>query len=157
MSEYRPATCSPVFIGSLVGLTVGLSLYIFAFLGTFGDPFATPIAEVLFPFALSVSRTLQDSSFGALLFALVQYPIYGVILGFAWSRNRVGKSRVIAYALALLLVHDSWPGEASRHQVGTEVLSNATGLRAANVPMPRCQAGHRRRSLPKKISKSCQN
>ena len=115
MSEYRPATCSPVFIGSLVGLTVGLSLYIFAFLGTFGDPFATPIAEVLFPFALSVSRTLQDSSFAALLFALVQYPIYGVILGFAWSKNRVGKSRLIAYALALLVVHGMAVGLA-KHQ-----------------------------------------
>jgi hypothetical protein len=105
MSEYRPATYSPVFIGSLVGVAVGLCLYIFAFLATFGDPFATSIAEVLFPFALSVSRTLQDSSFATLLFALAQYPIYGAILGSAWSNDRVCKSRVIAYALALLVVH----------------------------------------------------
>jgi hypothetical protein len=115
MSEDRTATYSPVFIGSLVGLIVGLCLYIFAFLATFGDPFATSIAEVLFPFALSVSRTLQDLSFAALLFALAQYPIYGAILGFARSKNRVGKSRVIAYALALLLVHGMAVGLA-KHQ-----------------------------------------
>jgi hypothetical protein len=115
MSEYRPATYSPVFVGGLVGAAVGLCLYIFAFLATFANPFATSIAEVLFPFALSVSRTLQDSSFAVLLFALAQYPIYGAILGFAWLKNRVDKSKVIAYALALLVVHGMAVGLA-KHQ-----------------------------------------
>jgi hypothetical protein len=115
MSEDRPATNSPVFIGGLVGAAGGLCLLIYAFLATFGNPFATSVAEVLFPFALSVSPTLYDFSFATLLFALVQYPIYGVILGFAWSKNRVGKSRVIAYALALLVVHGMAVGLA-KHQ-----------------------------------------
>ena len=115
MSKDRPATYSPVLMGGLVGAAVGLCLFIYAFLATFSNPFATSIAEVLFPFALSVSRTLQDSSFAALLFALVQYPIYGAILGFAWSKNRVGKSRVIAYALALLVGHGMAVGLA-KHQ-----------------------------------------
>jgi len=56
MGADRPATYWPVFIGGLIGAAVGLCLFIYAFLATFGNPFATFIAEVLFPFALSVSR-----------------------------------------------------------------------------------------------------
>ncbi len=115
MSEDRPATYWPVFFGGLVGVAGGLCLFIYAFLAPFGNLFDTSAAEVLFPFALAVSRTLHDLSFATLLFSLVQYPIYGVILGFAWSKNRVGKSRVIAYALALLVVHGIAVGLA-KHQ-----------------------------------------
>jgi len=116
MSEDRRATYSPVLIGGLVGAAGGFCLLIFAFLTAFDICSDTSIAEVLFPFSLAADPTLDDFVLAALLIALVQYPIYGVILGAAWSKKRVGKSRVLAYALALLVVHGMAVGLA-KHRV----------------------------------------
>lgn len=125
MSEYRRATYSPVFIGALVGAAVGLCLLNFTYLMVLGNWSDASVAEVLFPFCIAIDPTFNY--FVALLYGLVQYPIYGVILGFAWSKNRVGKSRMIAYALALLVVHGMVVGMA-KHRV------NAMGGRRPSYP-----------------------
>jgi hypothetical protein len=116
MSEDRPATYLPILIGSLVGAVGGFCLLIFAFLTAFGICSDTFVAEALFPFALAADPTLHDYALVALLVALVQYPIYGVILGLAWLKDRVSKSWVIACALVLLVMHSLAVG-AAKHRV----------------------------------------
>jgi hypothetical protein len=116
MSEDRPATYSPVLIGGLVGAAGGFCLLIYAFLTAFGICSDTSIAEVLFPFSLAADPTLHDFALAALLLALIQYPIYGVILGVARLKNRASKSWVIACALVLLVVHGVAVGVA-KHRV----------------------------------------
>jgi hypothetical protein len=91
-------------------------LLIFAFLTAFGICSDTSIAEVLFPFSLAADPTLDDYVLVALLLALVQYPIYGIILGGAWSKNRAGKSWVMACAFVLILAHGIAVGVA-KHRV----------------------------------------
>jgi hypothetical protein len=114
MSEDRHATYLPILIGGLVGAAGGFCLLIFAFLTAFGICSDTSVAEVLFPFSLAADPTLNDFVLVALLFALVQYPIYGVILGAARSKDRVNKSWVMACALVLLVAHGMAVGVAKQ-------------------------------------------
>jgi len=116
MNEERPNNYLPVLIGGLVGAVGGFCLLIFAFLTAFGICSDTSIAEVLFPFSLAADPTLHDLALVALLLALVQYPMYGVILGISWSKDRVGKSKVMACALFLLVGHGVAVGLA-KHRV----------------------------------------
>src|SRR5215813_1894296 len=116
MSEERPDNYLPILIGGIVGVVGGFCLLVFAFLTAFGICSDTSVAEVLFPFSLAADPTLNDLALVALLLALVQYPIYGVILGVAWLKDRVGKSRVMACALVLLVGHGIAVGLA-QHRV----------------------------------------
>jgi hypothetical protein len=116
MREEKPDKYLPVLIGGLIGAVGGFCLLLFAFFTAFSICSDTSIAEVLFPFSLAADPTLDDLALVALLLALVQYPIYGVILGISWSIDRIGKSRVMACALALLVIHGIAIGVA-KHRV----------------------------------------
>ena len=116
MKEETNRTYLPVLLGGLVGFAVGLGFLAISFLTAFSICGDTAIAEVLFPFSLSADPTLRDRALVALLFALIQYPLYGVVLGFAWAKSRLDKSWVLACAMVMLVGHGIVVGIA-KHRV----------------------------------------
>lgn len=79
-------TRKSVLIGLSAGVIVGGALFLLSFMTAFGICSDTSIAETLFPFALIVDPSLFERPFLALILALVQYPLYGIVLGVAWSK-----------------------------------------------------------------------
>jgi hypothetical protein len=75
---------------------------IFAFLTAFSICSDTTIAALLFPYAVYADPNLYDRPLLVLLIALIQYPIYGVICGYIWTRKR---SMVKVIVLALFVAH----------------------------------------------------
>src|SRR5262245_11834042 len=116
MSEGRQTSYYPVLIGGIVGAVGGFFLFILAFLSAFSICSDTFIAEALFPFSIAVDPSLNEHVLLALLLALVQFPIYGIILGITWSRCRVDKSWLMICGLALLVGHAIAVGVA-KHRV----------------------------------------
>jgi hypothetical protein len=113
MSEKSNQTHLPVFIGGLVGVAVGLCCVVLSFLKVFGICSDTATAAALFPFSLAADPTLRDRILLALLLALVQYPIYRVVLGYVWRRSRLSKAPVLACAAAIFIGHAIFVGVAN--------------------------------------------
>lgn len=88
-----------VFIGLGAGVILGGTLFLLSFVTAFGICSDTSIAERLFPFALIVDPSLIQRPWLALVLSLVQYPVYGIVVGFAWN-----KASVRIGALVLLVV-----------------------------------------------------
>jgi len=90
-----------VFIGIGAGVIMGAALFLISFFTAFGICSDTTIAEKLFPFALIVDPSLFQRPLIALVLSLVQYPLYGIVFGFAWTKA----SLRIGGVLLLLVIH----------------------------------------------------
>lgn len=95
----------PVWIGFIIGVGIGAASFLLSFFTAFGICSDTTIAESLFPFALIVSPSLFDHALIALALALIQYPIYGIVLGVAWTQTRFRKFLFAASLLVVLIGH----------------------------------------------------
>jgi hypothetical protein len=62
-----------------------------------GDYF---FAKVLFPFTMLSATVFNSITFPFILLAIAQFPIYGIILGFANLKNKL-----IVSAIGLLVIH----------------------------------------------------
>ena len=74
-------------VGFVAGVGIGEVLFFVAFVGIFGICANYSVAEEAFPYALIVVPSIFSHPLIALLLAAVQFPLYGVILGFAWARD----------------------------------------------------------------------
>ena len=52
------------------------------------DSESTTIAQNVFPYALAFDATLLDNRWIVLVLALIQFPLYGVVLAVTWPRTR---------------------------------------------------------------------
>jgi hypothetical protein len=91
----------PILIGGAVGCAIGMLFLVFSFLTAFGICSDTAFAEVLFPYSLAADPTLNDHALFALVLALVQYPLYGVLLGYSFLRKR-GMLKVAIVGILIL-------------------------------------------------------
>ncbi|HEY6242934.1 MAG TPA: hypothetical protein VIX17_03245 [Pyrinomonadaceae bacterium] len=73
------------WIGIVAGAILSAPLLFLSFITTFGICFDTSISEALFPFALALDPGLENHIFFVLVLALVQLPLYGMLLGLAWK------------------------------------------------------------------------
>jgi len=96
----EPTSYLPVVIGGAVGVAIGLLVFVLSFLLAFSICSDTTVAEVLFPFSLAADPTLNDHALFALVLALVQYPFYGVLLGYSFVRKR----NMLMVAIGVLLI-----------------------------------------------------
>jgi len=71
-----------------VGTIIGSGMFMATFAVTFGICADTSTAEKIFPFALIADPSLFDRPVIAFILAAIQFPLYGLILGFAWVRGR---------------------------------------------------------------------
>jgi hypothetical protein len=90
-----------VFVGFGVGVIMGGALFLPSLLMAFAICSDTALAEKLFPFALIVDPSLFQRPVLALVLSLVQYPLYGIVLGFAWTKARLRIGGVVL----LLVIH----------------------------------------------------
>ena len=102
MNRDEKKNYAPVIVGGVVATCVGFFLLFLAFITAFSICSDTSVAEVLFPYALYADPALNDRALLALLLALVQYPAYGLLIGYVWMRRR---SAVLACAVILFLAH----------------------------------------------------
>lgn len=94
-----------VWMGFIIGVGIGAAFFLLSFFTAFGICSDTTIAENLFPFAFIVSPSLFDHALIALALASIQYPIYGTVLGAAWTQARVRKFIFAASLLVVLIGH----------------------------------------------------
>lgn len=90
-----------VVFGFGAGAMLGGALFLLSFVTAFGICSDTTIAEKLFPFALMVDPSLFQRPLLALVVSVVQYPLYGIVVGFAWRNTRL---RIGSFVL-LLVIH----------------------------------------------------
>ena len=102
MNQDEKKNYAPVIMGVVVATCVGFLLLFLAFITAFSICSDTSIAEVLFPYALYADPTLNDRALLALLLALIQYPAYGLLIGYVWMRRRPA---VFACAVILFMAH----------------------------------------------------
>lgn len=81
----------PVLIGALLGAAAFCVFFFIAFFTLFSICGDSGAAEILFPYSMIVSPRQQSNVLLALFAALVQYPLYGGLLGFAWSKRAKAK------------------------------------------------------------------
>ena len=91
----------PVLIGNAVGIFIGCLLIYVAASAAFGDSESTTIAQKVFPYALALDATLLDNPWLVLGLALIQFPLYGVVLAVMWPRT--GR-RAIAFGICIVLL-----------------------------------------------------
>ena len=80
---------------------MGAPLFLLSFFTAFSICSDTTIAEKLFPFALIADPSLFQRPLLALVLSLVQYPLYGIVLGFAWNKA----SLRIGGVILLVVIH----------------------------------------------------
>jgi hypothetical protein len=93
---------TPIIVSVVIATCVGFCLLFLAFITAFSICSDMSIAEVLFPYALYADPTLHDHALVALLLALVQYPAYGLLIGYVRMRRR---SAVFACVVILFVAH----------------------------------------------------
>ena len=101
MRTKNPIPSMIVGLGSGVG--VGGVVLVITFFLTFTICSDTSTAEKVFPFALIANPELDNLI--ALVLALIQFPLYGTMLGFAWAKADATKLVFITAIVALLVVH----------------------------------------------------
>jgi cytochrome c biogenesis protein CcdA len=95
----------PIRTGLYVGGVVGTVLFLLCFMTVFGISGDTTIAQVLFPFALASDPTLHDHALLAVAFAILQFPLYGIILGSVWAFASSRKGAFVVCVLLLTVSH----------------------------------------------------
>jgi hypothetical protein len=103
-----------LIVGLGAGIGVGVVLFIITFFLTFTICADTSIAERMFPYSLIVVPSIFAHPLVALVLALVQFPLYGSVLAFAWARG--GETRILFVAMIFVVVvlHLTAGGFASR-------------------------------------------
>lgn len=96
---------SPIVIATLVGIGAECCFLFLSFITAFGICSDTVMAESLFPYALAFDPTLHDHLGLAFSLALIQWPIYGVLLGVAWMKGRSQRSWLVLCFIVILAVH----------------------------------------------------
>ena len=99
-----------------VGTIIGSAMFMATFAVTFGICADTSTAEKIFPFALIADPSLFDRPVIAFILAAIQFPLYGLILGFAWVRGR-SRERWLVAGLSVLLVGHLTAGIIASHRV----------------------------------------
>jgi hypothetical protein len=95
----RNSLLKPVLVGSGIGALVGfLLLYVSA--AAFADSESTTLAQIIFPYALVFDPRVLDNPWTVLGLALIQFPLYGIILTVAWPRTR----RVIPFVACMAIL-----------------------------------------------------
>jgi len=94
----------PALIGFVTGVIVSAPCLFLSFVTTFGICSDTSISEALFPFALAADPSFENHVFIALTLALLQFPLYGVLLGFAW-KTWAGRLTFLGCIILLLGTH----------------------------------------------------
>lgn len=102
MNQDKGKNYTPIIIGGVIATCVGCCLLFLAFITAFSICSDTSLAEILFPYALYADPTLDDRGLLALLLALVQYPTYGIVIGYVWMRRRAA---VWTCVMILFLAH----------------------------------------------------
>jgi Na+-transporting NADH:ubiquinone oxidoreductase subunit NqrD len=101
-----------MIVGLGAGVGVGVLVLVITFFLTFTICSDTSTAEKVFPFALIANPSLDN--FIALIAAAVQFPIYGLVLGFVWAKANATKLVFVVSVVALLVLHVAAGNFASR-------------------------------------------
>ena len=102
----------PILIGTAAGLVVGLTLFCLVASATFGASDNAYIFRVLFPYAGAVEPSTR--SWVILSLFVLQYPLYGGLLGIA--SNQVRHRLLILVAILTLIVGGHFAAVRSAHR-----------------------------------------
>jgi len=103
-----------LIVGLGAGIGVGVVLFVITFFLTFTICPDTSIAERMFPYSLMVVPSISSHPLIALFLAVIQFPLYGIILAFAWARGGETKRLFIAMIVVVVLLHLTAGGFASQ-------------------------------------------
>src|SRR5258708_6838513 len=103
-SHSSEMTYMPIKIGLGIGTAVGLLLFAFSVVTVLGICSNTAAAETFFPYSMMIGPSL-DALGTMLIIALIQYPIYGVIIGACCSPRRWHKYLGIPMLLLVAEMH----------------------------------------------------
>src|SRR5260221_9636020 len=92
-----------LIVGLGAGIGVGAVIFVITFFLTFTICSDTSTAEKVFPFALIADPSLDHLI--ALVVALIQFPVYGLLLGFVWAKAHATKLIFVVAIVALLVLH----------------------------------------------------
>src|SRR6266849_4955997 len=81
------SSLKPILIGNAVGVLIGF-LLIYVSASAFADSESTTLAQIVFPYALAFDPTVLDNHWIVLGLALMQFPLYGIVLASTWQRTR---------------------------------------------------------------------
>jgi hypothetical protein len=95
----RGMSKAAVLVSTCVGAFITLCSLYAAFAYGIHDGFR--IAGYLFPYAVLLSPTLDSVGILSVLLAVVQFPIYGFLLGFWWRR----RTRLVVCCGLIVLAH----------------------------------------------------
>jgi hypothetical protein len=90
----------PVLIGNAVGVLIGL-LLVYISASAFANSESTALAQIAFPYALAFDPTVLDNHWIVLGLALIEFPLYGIILAATWPRTRL---RAIAFVMCVAVL-----------------------------------------------------
>jgi hypothetical protein len=106
MGEEQPRFhSSRIVIATATGAAVGCCCLALAYVTAFGICSDSTLAELLFPYAVAYDPTLYEKIFVAFLMAVAQYPIYGMIAGFAWSKAPSHRALLVICLLVVFASH----------------------------------------------------
>ena len=103
-SNSSETTYTPIKIGAGIGAAVGLLFLAFSIVTALGICSNTSAAETLFPYSMIIGPSL-DALWPMVIIALIQYPIYGVIIGACCSPRRWHKYLGIPILLLVAEMH----------------------------------------------------
>ena len=107
-------TVPALIVGLGAGIGVGGILFITTFFLTFTICPDTSIAERMFPYSLIVVPSIFSHPLVALFLALIQFPLYGLVLALAWARAGETKILFLAMIVVVVLLHLTTGGFAAR-------------------------------------------
>ncbi len=107
-----------LFVGLGAGIGAGGILFVITFFLTFTICSDTSIAEKMFPFSLIVVPSIFAHPLVALVLALIQFPLYGIVLGFTWAKAGATKAIFIASIIVVVVIHLA-AGTFATHRVET--------------------------------------
>ena len=87
--------------GFLSGILLTLCLLYVSFIYSIHGGFN--VAGKLFPFAVILSPSLREVTVLSLLFAGIQWPLYGTVISIAWAMDR--KRIFVICIIILILIH----------------------------------------------------
>jgi hypothetical protein len=100
----RNSLLKTVLIGNAVGVLIGFLLtYVSA--SAFAGSENTGLAQIVFPYALAFDPRVLDNPWIVLGLALMQFPLYGIILAVTWPRTRRGAIAFIVCVAILVGAH----------------------------------------------------
>ena len=102
----------PILIGTAAGLALGLALLYLVASAAFGPSESAYFARVLFPYATAVNLTAR--AWVVLSLFLLQYPLYGALLGI--TSNQVRHRMLILVAILTLIVGGHLAAVRSAHR-----------------------------------------